>query len=257
VIEPTEQPRCVLEVALTPLRQALAAVVVHAEPSKTGEDVSEMSRVRLWAGKDELCVLACSEAGTAAMGSVKIDTDSRTERFDSDQTPLCVDITPGAARILLRDFKASGPGITADQDMVALTITETRITVADASGLLKDSWGLEVSQRLLAYSSDYPDVQKTLSDALARAGEAQAAKPLVTSGRLWALFRHAATAYDRPLRAEGSGGSDMRGFVVICGPSFIGAVSSRHNDDDSLAKAQSERRAHLERLGLAKVLAEL
>lgn len=253
----TTTAECTIEVPLAPLRQALSSVVVHAEPTKTGDDVSEMSRVRLTAAQSELLVLACNEAGTAAMGAVPIETDSRAERFAADDGEFSIDITPGAARLILRDFRAGKPGIEADEDMVRLTLTDTRIVVADASGLLKDSFGLEVSQQTLQYSSDYPDVQRVLREALARAGEAQAAKPLVTGGRLWALFRHAAVAYGRPLRMEGSGGSETRGFVVMCGSSFIGAVSSRHNDDDSLAKAQAERRAHLERLGLQPALAGL
>lgn len=248
---------CTLEVPLIPLRQALSSVVVHAEPTKTGDEVSEMSRVRLTAATSELLVLAANEAGTAALAAVPIESDSRAERFAADDGEFSVDLTPGAARLILRDFRAGKPGVEADQDMVKLVIGETRITIADASGLLKDSFGLEVSQQLLQFSSDYPDVQSVLRDALARAGEAQAAKPLVTQGRPWALFRHAAVAYGRPLRLEGTGGSDTRGFVVMCGSSFIGAVSSRHNDDDSLAKAQAERRAHLERLGLQPALAGL
>lgn len=253
----TTTAECTIEVPLVPFRQALAAVVPHAEPTKTGDEVSDMSRVRLTAAASELYILACNEAGTAALGSVPIESDTRAERFAADDGVFSVDITPGAARLILRDFKAGAAGVEADQDMVAVTFTETRISVADASGLLKDSFGLEVRQQVLQYSSDYPDVRDILAQALARAGESQTAKPLVTGGRLWALFRHAATAYGRPLRLEGSGGADARGFIVICGPSFIGAVSSRHNDDDSLAKAQAERRQHMERLGLTKPLAEI
>lgn len=246
-----------LEVPLAPLRAALTAVTPHSEPTKTGDDVSEMSRVRLTAAKTELHVLACNESGTAALAAVPIESDSRAERFAADDGEFSVDIAPGAARLLLRDFKAGAPGVEADQDVVKIVVGDTRITVSDASGLLKDSFGLEVSQQALPLSADYPNVQDILSQALARAGESQASKPLVTQGRLWALFRHAAVAYGRPLRMEGSGGADARGFIVICGPAFIGAVSSRHNDDDSLAKAQAERRAHLERLGLQPALAGL
>lgn len=248
---------CTLEVPLAPLRQALSSVVVHAEPTKTGDEVSDMSRVRLTAAASELYVLAANDSGTAALAAVPIETDSRAERFAADDGEFSVDITPGAARLLLRDFRAGKPGVEADQDMVKLLIGETRITVSDASGLLKDSFGLEVSQQLLQFSTDYPDVHDILRQALARAGEAQAAKPLVTQGKLWALFRHAAVAYGRPLRVEGVGSSEQRGFVVMCGTAFIGAVTSRHNDDDSLAKAQAERRAHLERLGLQPALAGL
>ena len=248
---------CTLEVPLAPLRAALTAVTPHSEPTKTGDDVSEMSRVRLTAAKAELLVVACNESGTAALAAVPIESDSRAERFAADDGVFSVDITPGAARLLLRDFKAGGPGVEADQDMVKVAFTDTRITVADASGLLRDSFGLEVSQNTLQFSPDYPDVTEILGTALARAGEAQAAKPLVTQGRLWALFRHAAVAYGRPLRVEGTGGAAARGFIVMCGSAFIGSVSSRHNDDDSLAKAQAERRAHLERLGLQPALAVL
>lgn len=248
---------CTLEAPLIPLRQALSSVVVHAEPTKTGDGTSELSRVRLTAAKSELHVAACNDSGTAAMAAVPIETDSRSERFAADDGEFAVDLTPGAVRLILRDFKAGPADVAASEDMVKLTITDTRIVVSDASGLLKDAFGLEVSQNLLQFSADYPPVLEVLRDALARAGEAQTAKPLVTGGRSWALFRHAAVAYGRPLRAEATGGADARGFIVLCGSAFVGAVSSRHNDDDSLAKAQAERRAHLERLGLQPALAEL
>ncbi len=83
-----------------------------------------------------------------------------------------------------------------------------------------------------------------------RCGEAQAAKPLVANGGALALFRHAATAYDRPLQFEATGPATSRGFVVWCGPDFVGHVSSAHNDDNSLGRRDAERRKHLERLGL-------
>ena len=109
----------------------------------------------------------------------------------------------------------------------------------------------------LPYSSDYPDVAGILAKALGAAGEAQTAKPLVTSGGVVALFRHAAKAYGMPLQFEATGPATSRGFIVWCGPRFIGSVSSGHDDDDSLARRQSERRAHIERLGLAPALVDL
>ena len=244
---------CTLEVPLSSLREAISAVVVHAEPTKAGDDVTAFQRVRLTAAADELLVLATSGT-TTALAAVEIVEDSRAERFADDDGSFSVDLSPGLIKRVASTFKSGGPNVDADQEMLRLHFTDDLITVTDVSGL----WpGMAIALPTLPYSSDYPDVAGILAKALGAAGEAQTAKPLVTSGGVVALFRHAAKAYGMPLQFEATGPNTSRGFIVWCGPSFVGAVSSQHNDDDSLAKRDSMRRKHLERLGLQPALAGL
>lgn len=244
---------CTLEVPLAELRRAVAAVVVHAEPTKTGDEVTAYQRVRVTAGKSELHVAATSGA-TAALAAVRIDSDSRRERFAADDGVFSVDLSPGLLRRAISQFHSGGPNVDAEQEVLRLDLAADTITLTDVSGL----WpGLATTLPTLPYSSDYPDVRGILAKAFGAAGEAQAAKPLVAQGGVIALFRHAAVAYGFPLQFEASGPATARGFVVWCGPDFVGAVSSQHNDDDSLARRQSARRVHLERLSLTPALADL
>ena len=244
---------CTLKVPLVSFRNAIASVVVHAEPTKTGDEANGLSRVRLVAGKSELFVVACNNT-TPALASVRIVEDSRAERFAKDDGEFSVDIAPGLAKDLRRMLYPMRDDVDASQQIAELHITTEKITATDVSGL----WpGSAVIKPLLPFSTEYPDVVAILAKALGAAGEAQTAKPLVTAGGPLGLFRHAATAYDRPLQFEGTGPATSRGFIVWCGPEFIGSVSSAHNDDNSLARRDAERRAHLERLGLQPALAVL
>jgi hypothetical protein len=242
-----------IEVPLADLRNAITAVVVHAEPTKAGDEVTAYQRVRLTAGKDELLVAATSGT-TAALAAVPILEDSRKVRFSVDDGAFHVDLSPGLTRSIVRQFHVGPVGVDANHDVARLDFTVNDVTVTDVSGL----WpGLALTLPTLPFASDYPDVHGILGKAFGAAGEAQAAKPLVAQAGLIALFRHAGTAYGRPLQFEASGPATARGFIVWCGPQFVGSVSSQHNDDDSLAKRQSERRAHLERLGLQPALSGL
>ena len=57
----TVTTKCTLTVSLRELRQAVTAVVPHAEPTKSGDEISKLSRIRLTAGTGELLVMAaCS-----------------------------------------------------------------------------------------------------------------------------------------------------------------------------------------------------
>ena len=65
----------------------IAAVVVHAEPTKTGDEVSALSRVRIIAGASELFVVA-TNLTTSALAALTIVEDSRAERFGADLAAL-------------------------------------------------------------------------------------------------------------------------------------------------------------------------
>ena len=242
----TTTAECTIDVPLVRLRSAIAAVVVHAEPTKTGDEVSALSRVRIIAGASELFVVA-TNLTTSALAALTIVEDSRAERFGADDGEFGVDISPGLIRDLFSTLRPRKADVDASDQLARLHFTDEYLTATDVSGL----WpGSQTRKPLLPFPSDYPDVVDALAVALGGAGEAQAAKPLVANGGALALFRHAATAYDRPLQFEATGPATSRGFVVWCGPDFVGHVSSAHNDDNSLGRRDAERRKHLERLGL-------
>ena len=124
---------CTIQVPLVSFRQAVAAIVVHAEPTKTGDEVNALSRVRLVAGKSELFVVACNGT-TAALASVRIVEDSRAERFAADDGSFAVDIAPGLAKDLRRNLYPMRDDADASQQIAELRITTERLTATDGPG---------------------------------------------------------------------------------------------------------------------------
>jgi len=252
---PDAMTDCSIRVPLPALRQALKAVLPHAEPTKVGDEVTAFQRVRLSADRSELFVMATSGA-TSALAAVPIEggSDSRAERFEPWDGPFEIDLSPSTVRRIRQVFPCREANADGEYDVVQLDMTPDAIMISDASGLFVEILGQALRVSCLPYSSDYPNLRDALAKALGAAGESQTAKPLVSTGGMFALFNHAATAYRMPLTYEGTGPKESRGFIVWCGPSFIGHVSSQHNDDDSLAKRDAYRRKHMERLGLQPAL---
>ena len=240
-----------LTVDLVALRRALSAVVPHAEPTKAGDDISGLSRVRLSAAATELHVIA-TNGTSAALAAVAIEEDSRKERFASDDGSFTVDIAPKPLRNILQAFKVTKPQADGQGQWCVVHITTDKLTVTDTDALMP---GLSLTIPQLDFDADYPNIVKALAEVLGSAGESTMAKPLVAASKTMALWQHAATAYGQPLQFEASGPAESRGFVVLCGSQFVGAASSRHNDDDSLKKRDAERHKHMERLGLVKLKA--
>lgn len=237
-----------MTVALPELRKALTAVIVHSEPTKTGDEINHLSRVRLAAAKDELHIVATNST-TSALAAVAIEEDSRKERVAKDDGAFEIDLGPGPLRNILQAFKVSADTAAAEAQWCELKFTLDFLTITDTSALFP---GLSLRIPVLPRSDQFPPVRDVLKQALAGVGTTQVAKPLVGNGNVLALFRRASQAYNRPLEFLGTGTESSRGFVVICGPMFVGAVSSRHNDDDSLKKRDAEKHTHLVRLGLAE-----
>jgi hypothetical protein len=237
-----------MTLALPDLRKALASVVPHSEPTKTGDEISHLSRVRLSATKDELLVMATNST-TAALAAVAIEEDSRRERFAADDGAFQVDVSPGPLRNVLQAFKVGKDSVDAEAQWCEVAFDIEHLTITDTSALFP---GLSLRIPLTPRSDQFPDVAAILKRALGSAGESPIAKPLVSGHPALALFRAAGQQYKQPLQFEGFGSAESRGFIVLCGPSFCGVVSSRHNDDDSLARRDAERRKHLDRLGLTE-----
>lgn len=236
-----------VKVGVRPLRQALTAVTPHAEPTKSGDEISAQARVRLIAGKEELHVVAtCTH--TSGMASIPIEEDSRSIRFAPDDGPIVVDIPPGVARSVLADFKGSRSTADGIQEWVDIELGAVDdvgrdvITITDVSALFP---GLRITIPVLATSAEFPDVVGILADAMREASGP--GSTIVVGGRTLALFRHASVAYGEPLQLCHTG---QRGYLVTCGAAFLGHLSSRHGDDDSLHRRDRDYRAHMVRMGL-------
>jgi hypothetical protein len=230
------------------LRNALRAVVPHAEPNKTG-DLDAEHRVRLVIDDFHVNVLA-SNGATAAMAIVSIEDDSRTEQFAPDDGPLIVDLTPRQARLILAQFKAKKTDPEGVQQYAALRVLKDGegLEVADVSGLFA---GESIRFPGVGVSDNFPDVVAVITKALANASGSPSPKPLTSDGSTLALFKAASVVYDQPLTVEATGSPESRGFLVSCGESFLGVISSRHQDDDSLKRRDAWRTGWMRRLGLA------
>lgn len=234
------------EVSLRGLRQALSAVVVHAEPTKSGDEVSPLCRLRLVFARDEILVMA-SNSLTTAMASVDIDdgTDTRRERFAADDGEYVLDLDPGVARKILQQFKVARP--TADAAAGILVHGNGFVSIEDRDGLLP---GMLSRYPHLSLSDSFPDVRRVLREAAAQASGASGAKALIAESKALRMFAAAPVQYGRPLTFEAVGRSGQRGWWVWCGPHFQGLISSVDPGGDSLARRDSERMGHLRRVGL-------
>lgn len=234
---------CTLVVGIADLRAAITSVVVHASPVRLGDDDLATSRVRILAEKDEL-ILVATNGTTSALAATRILEDSRPERFAADDGTFAVDIHPAKIRDIARQIKP-----TKDEDdsgACEVILTDLDITTRDASGL----WpGTSLTVPLLGFSGDnFPDVRAMVGRALAEASGTF--KPLCVPHHTVSLFDVAGKAYDADVVVEPTGTAEQRGFVVLVGDRFIGTVSSRHGDGDSLGRRDRERTTHLTRLGL-------
>ena len=235
------------------LRDAVRAVRIHADRTKTGgEGDGACHRVRFSFGRTELVVMATCIVTTAAAIVDLLTDDGRPVRdaldlADDDGTippTTIVDVIPAKAALILQAFKAA----THDPDGVAqllrFDILEDGLEVTDVSGLFAgDAYVMQGAGKGAAF----PDVWATIERALKGAGTEPSPKPLTASGPHVSRFQIASKVYDTPLTISPTGTPESRGFLVECGPKFLGVISSGHNDDDSLGKRDAARRRWLHR----------
>jgi hypothetical protein len=237
-----------ITIPTTEVRDALRSVLPHVNKLITDDHDAE-HRVRLTFAQHHL-FLTASNGHTTGLAKVHIVEDSRQERFAADDGPIVVDITPRRARLILQQFKAK-PSDPEVGQLMQFNVEPEGLSVSDIGGL----WSAGEVQRYPVEdpAEAFPDVLAITSRALAGVGASQVGKALVTDGRVLALFRDASRVYGQPLQVESTGTPESRGFMISCGPDFLGTVSSSHNDDDSLKKRDRNRRAWLELLPAQKL----
>jgi hypothetical protein len=256
----TVQGQASFTVSLDALVAAVKAVEPHASRSTKGDDA--LARVRFIAHRDELHVVA-TNGSTAAQAAVPIDPDSDSRGDDvrpEDDGVFTLDCEAAEVRNIPRRFLRGRTGKESPRRTVLLHFTDHTLQIADVTdaagvgtleldgGDVPDVPARQLGLVMLEPHADYPDVPGDLARALAGVGETVEAKPLVTDQATLGLFASAGVAYRQPLEFVASGSAQSRGFVVLGSQWFIGSVSSRHNDDDSLGKRSRARLVHLHRL---------
>ena len=250
---PPVTTECTITVGIADLQRAITSVVPHAEKPKQGDDQPMLCRVRLTAAADELLVGA-TDGRTSALAAVRILTDSRTGPLGPIDGPFVVDLMPKQARQIaafLTPNKVDG-ALVGD---AALHLTLEQVTITDVSGKWVDTSATvpaieqEPTAEIPGTSEfGYPGLQAILAKAFADArGEG---KTLAPEPGILGRFEIAAREYGIEPVLEPVGDAAARGWLVWVGPTFAGTLSSRHGDDDSLARRDARRRRHLIRAGL-------
>lgn len=236
--------KATVEVRTVDFRNALKAVYPHRNRVKTGDAASE-NRVRMVFSAGVLFLMATNNGNTCALAKIKIQEDSRGAlgKLDPDDGPMTVDLAPARVPLLLQAFKLGANDSDVDQALkfdIDLNPNDRCLDVTDIGGLFE---GQSVRYPLDDPAEAFPDVLGIIGQALAAAsGAAAASKELLQDGKIVALFKDASVAYSAPLAFEPIGTGDSRGFLVRCGPDFIGTVQSRHADDDSLIRRRDAER---------------
>lgn len=224
--------KATVKVGTTEVRHALKSVYAHHNKTKTDDGIAN-HRVRLILANGHLFV-AATNGTTTGLARVPYVEDSRGDLWDPDDAPLIVDLQPRHVPILLQQFKAKA----AETDMDQLIAITADVAAGECS--FEDIGGLWSNGERQTFQIDephqlFPDIIGTTGTALAAvAGQAERGKPLVQDGKILALFKDATVQYGMPLQIRSTGSVESRGFVVQCGPSFIGLVSSMHSDEDGM-----------------------
>ena len=190
--------------------------------------MTAFQRVRLSADKSELFVMATSGA-TSALAAVPIETDPTLA--PSGSRPGM-----GRSRSTCRQYGAAHPAgvpvreanADGEYDVVQLDMTPDAIMISDASGLFVEILGqaLRVSacptERLpqpARCPGESPWRRWGIADRQAFGVHRRDVRPVQPRGH---RLPHA------PHVTRGPDPRESRGFIVWCGPSFIGHVSSQH-----------------------------
>jgi hypothetical protein len=231
------------------LRDALRAVLPHALPVKTG-DTDALNRIRLTFGLDGNLYVTAANGATTGLAIVSIEQDSRGALGKvTDDGPMIVDVTPRQCALILQQFKAKATDPEGIEQLVKFDIDPEHLELTDDGGLFA---GESIRFPALDVSGQMPDLIGIIKAATLGVAP-DAGKPLTVLGETLALFKPASVVYSQPLIIESTGTGDTRGFLVSCGEAFLGTVSSRHQDDDSLKRRDAWRHSWLARFGAAQL----
>jgi hypothetical protein len=233
-------------------RKALDAVRRHADKTKTGGDGTQaLRRVRLYfdpaAGYVRVMATCIATSAVAVAPLLRSDggqmdlLDAGMSSDDGKTGPAVADILPQHAARILGAFPAKGDDGMA---MLQLDVEDGALTATDVGGLMDgDAYVMTAPPD----AEGFPDVWGIVHRALLDAQKTPSPKPLTAPGQAQARFLPASKLYETPLTTVPSGSADSRAFVVECGPSFLGLISSGHDDDDSLSKRARARQLWLDR----------
>jgi hypothetical protein len=232
----TVTTKTTVKVGTADLRHALGAAKSHVGKVKKDDGIIT-HRMRLILANGTLLVAATDSQTTALARANYIpgpDGDTRGNLWEPDDGPIVVDLQPRHIPLLLAQFKAKAGESDADLLMAVTADSKAgEITFEDIGGL----WSAGERQTFLFDEpiDGFPDVVAITGQALAAvAGQAERGKPLVQDGRILSRFKDATVQYGERCHIRGTGSVEARGFVVQCGPNFIGTVTSGHTDDDGI-----------------------
>jgi hypothetical protein len=216
------------------LRAALVAVLPHAKRTKKDEDVI-MHRVRCVFGNGKALVMA-TQGQTTGLARLDYIDDTRGDLWDPEDGPMVVDLWPENVRLLKQWMAAKAVGD--DEDKVTAITVNRKIGEVEFEMIGTTNAGERHAFNLHHPADLFPDVADITKQALmGAAGESLPARTLVQDGKLIGLFNAAATQYKQPLRWRATGTRDTaKGFVVECGPSFVGTISSDPGGDEGVRR---------------------
>ena len=209
------------------LRQALQAVIVHADPDPENPVVH---RVRLEVGGDVTVTATNRFTAAAALVSIRDSLDGEVDT---------IDLAPGDVKEVLALFKVDTKG--AGDEVLRIEADADHVRFTDASGLF-DGKSYRLPRR--ASLDKFPDIRKLVAAVLAR--PAATPERLEVNGRLMGLFSTAAKAYGETLTVEPTG--DRTSLVIGCGESFIGLLMPVSTSEERAAELDEWRRGWLRRL---------
>lgn len=199
-----------ITVPTKPLRQALAAVVVHADRNA---EHSARHRVRLYVGHE--LMVGATQGYTVGLATVPIADNGSGEVGH-------LDLDPQEVRDLLTLFKVSKD--TEHEDVVRIRVHEETFTCQDVSGLFA---GKSVELPRATTEDMYPNIPAVLG-GFVRGATTKSARwdgPGVTAGPWLAAFAAAARTYGEPVLLSPQGGDRPRLLVTI-GEHFAGLLTT-------------------------------